>query len=36
MAEVVAIREVLPDALGREPFLYRCLNEVAIGLTGAL
>jgi hypothetical protein len=36
MAEVVIIFEILPDALSTQALGYRCLNDMAVWLTGAL
>jgi hypothetical protein len=29
-------RQVMPDTLGAQPFVYRCLDDLTVGLTGAL
>ena len=34
--EVIVIPQVVPDALGAQAFGYRCLDDMAVRLTGAL
>jgi hypothetical protein len=36
VVEGVIFPEVLPDPLGAQPFVYRCLDDLTVRLTGAL